>query len=165
MMAPYGTFKTKDGYINIAAGNQGMWERLAKTLGLEHLIQDKRFLTVADRVANRPELTKILEEKLAEKTIKEWEAILDKAGVANGPILYIDEVFQDPQVLHQKMLLEMDHPTVGKMKTLGFPVKLSRTPGQLKLSPPLKGQHTEEVLKDLGYNLQEIEAMRTEGVN
>jgi crotonobetainyl-CoA:carnitine CoA-transferase CaiB-like acyl-CoA transferase len=164
MMSPYGTFKTKDGYMNIAAGNQAMWERLAKTLGLEHLIQDKRFLTVADRVINRPELTKLLEEKLVGKTTKEWEALLDEAGVANGPILYIDEVFQDRQVLHQKMLLEMDHPTVGKIKTLGFPAKLSRTPGQLRLPPPLLGQHTEEVLKELGYSLQEIETMRTEGV-
>ncbi len=163
MMSPYGTFKTRNGYMNIAAGNQGMWERLAKALGLEHLIQDKRFLTVADRVANRPELTKLLEAKLVEKTSKEWETILDHAGVANGPILYIDEVFQDPQVLHQQMLLEMDHPTVGKMKTLGFPVKMGRTPGQLKLPPPLKGQHTEEVLKELGYNPQEIEAMGKEG--
>jgi CoA:oxalate CoA-transferase len=164
MMSPYGTFKTKDGYMNIAAGNQAMWERLAKILGLEHLIQDKRFLTVADRVINRPELTKLLEEKLVGKTTKEWEALLDEAGVANGPILYIDEVFQDRQVLHQKMLLEMDHPTVGKIKTLGFPAKLSRTPGQLRLPPPLLGQHTEEVLKELGYSLQEIETMRTEGV-
>jgi crotonobetainyl-CoA:carnitine CoA-transferase CaiB-like acyl-CoA transferase len=164
MMSPYGTFKTKDGYMNIAAGNQAMWERLAKILGLEHLIQDKRFLTVADRVINRPELTKLLEEKLTEKTTKEWEALLDEAGVANGPILYIDEVFQDRQVLHQKMLLEMDHPTVGKIKTLGFPAKLSRTPGQLRLPPPLKGQHTEEVLKELGYNLNEIEAMRKGGI-
>jgi len=164
MMSPYGTFKTKDGYMNIAAGNQAMWERLAKALGLEHLVQDKRFLTVADRVANRPELTKLLEEKLVEKTSKEWEAIFDKVGVANGPILYIDEVFQDPQVLHQKMLLEMDHPTVGKIKTLGFPAKLSRTPGQLELPPPLKGQHTEEVLKELGYSFQEVETMRKEGV-
>ena len=164
MMAPYGTFKTKDGYINIAAGNQAMWERLAKTLGLEHLIQDRRFLTVADRVANRPELIRLLEEKLVEKTSKEWEAILDKAGVANGPILYLDEVFQDPQVLHQKMLLEMDHPTVGKIKTLGFPAKLSRTPGQLRLPPPLKGQHTEEVLKELGYSSEEIQTMRRKGI-
>jgi crotonobetainyl-CoA:carnitine CoA-transferase CaiB-like acyl-CoA transferase len=164
MMSPYGTFKTKDGHMNIAAGNQAMWERLAKVLGLEHLAQDKRFLTVADRVANRPELTKLLEEKLVEKTSKEWESIFDKAGVANGPILYIDEVFQDPQVLHQKMLFEMDHPTVGRIKTLGFPAKLSRTPGQLKLPPPLKGQHTEEVLKDLGYSFQDIDKMRKEGV-
>jgi len=164
MMSPYGTFKTKDGYMNIAAGNQAMWERLAKTLDLEHLIQDKKFLTVADRVINRSELTKLLEKKLAEKTSKEWETIFDKVGVANGPILYIDEVFQDPQVIHQQMLLEMVHPSVGKMKTLGFPVKLSRTPGRLELPPPLKGQHTEEVLKELGYQPQDIETMRKEGV-
>jgi formyl-CoA transferase/CoA:oxalate CoA-transferase len=164
MMSPYGTFKTKDGHMNIAAGNQAMWERLAKTLGLEHLIKDRRFLTVADRVVNRSELTRLIEEKLIGKTSKEWEVILDEAGVANGPILYIDEVFQDPQVLHQKMLFEMDHPTVGRIKTLGFPAKLSRTPGHLKLPPPLKGQHTEEVLNDLGYSLQDIDKMRKEGV-
>jgi crotonobetainyl-CoA:carnitine CoA-transferase CaiB-like acyl-CoA transferase len=164
MMSPFGTFKTKDGYINIAAGNQGMWERLSKVMGLEPLIQDKRFLTVADRVTNRFELTQLLGKKLSEKTNKEWEAILDKEGVANGPILYIDEVFKDPQVLHQKMLMEIDHPTAGKIKSLGFPVKLSRTPAELRNSPPLLGQHTEEVLKELGYRPQEIETMHGEGV-
>ena len=164
MMSPYGTFKTKDGYINIAAGNQGMWERLSKVMGLEPLIQDKRFLTVADRVTNSSELTQLLGKKLSEKTNKEWEAILDKAGVANGPILYIDEVFKDPQVLHQKMLMEIDHPTAGKIKSLGFPVKLSRTPAELRNPPPLLGQHTEEVLKELGYRPQEIETMHGEGV-
>ncbi|NIQ39919.1 MAG: CoA transferase [Proteobacteria bacterium] len=164
MMSPYGTFKTKDGYMNIAAGNQAMWERLAKATGLEHLTKEARFLTVADRVANRSELTHLIEEKLAEKTSKEWEKIFDQAGVANGPILHVDEVFRDPQVIHQKMLLEMDHPTVGKMKTLGFPAKLSRTPGHLRLPPPLKGQHTEEVLRELGYSSEAIETMRTEGV-
>lgn len=164
MMSPYGTFKTKDGYINIAAGNQGMWERLSKVMGLEPLIQDKRFLTVADRVTNSSELTQLLGKKLSKKTNKEWEAILDKAGVANGPILYIDEVFKDPQVLHQKMLMEIDHPTAGKIKSLGFPVKLSRTPAELRNPPPLLGQHTEEVLKELGYRPQEIETMHGEGI-
>jgi CoA:oxalate CoA-transferase len=164
MMSPYGTFKTKDGYMNIAAGNQAMWERLAKAMALEHLIEEKRFLTVADRVVNRTELTKLLEEKLSEKTSKEWEEVFDQAGVANGPILHIDEVFRDPQVLHQKMLLEMDHPTVGKMKTLGFPAKLSQTPAQLGLPPPLIGQHTEEVLKELGYGADAIATMQADGV-
>jgi crotonobetainyl-CoA:carnitine CoA-transferase CaiB-like acyl-CoA transferase len=164
MMSPYGTFRTKDGCMNIAAGNQAMWERLAKAAGLEHLIDDKRFLTVADRVVNRGELTPLIEEKLAGKTGKQWEDILDEAGVANGPILHVDEVFRDPQVLHQQMLLEMDHPTLGKIKTLGFPSKLSRTPGQLRCPPPLLGQHTEEVLKELGYEPDAIETMRAEGV-
>jgi len=164
MVAPYGTFRTKDGYMNIAAGNQAMWTRLAKTLGLEQLTNDERFLTVAERVKNLAELARLIEEKLAEKTNKEWEALLDEAGVANGPILHIDEVFQDPQVLHQEMLLEMDHPRAGKIKTLGFPVKLSQTPAQLKGPPPYLGQHTEEVLQELGYSPREVEIMRKEGV-
>jgi len=164
MVSPYGTFKTKDGFINIAAGNQGMWERLAKALGLAALIEDKRFRTVPDRVTNRAELGKLLEEKLAEKKTKDWEEILNGVGVANGPILHLDEVFQDPQVLHQEMLIEMDHPTIGRIKNLGFPAKLSRTPGAVRLPPPLLGQHTEEILKEQGYSLREIEGLRKEGI-
>lgn len=164
LVAPYGTFKTKDGYMNIAAGNQPMWERMAKALGLEHLISDERFVTYGDRIRNRPKLTRLIEERLAEKTTKEWEEILNEVGVANGPILYVDEVFQDPQVLHQQMLLEVDHPAAGRIKTIGFPIKLSQTPAQVRMPPPLMGQHTEEVLKDLGYSAEESDAMRKEGI-
>ena len=164
MVAPYGTFKTKDGHMNICAGNQGMWERLVRAMGLESLINDKRFLTIPDRVKNRPELTRLLEERLSEKNNKEWEAILERAQVAYGPILHLDEVFQDAQVRHQKMILEMDHPTAGRIKNLGFPAKLSRTPPRVEMPPPTLGQHTEEVLRELGYHYGEIKTMRNEGV-
>ncbi len=84
--------------------------------------------------------------------------------MANGPILHLDEVFQDPQVLHQEMVLEQDHPTIGKIKTVGFPTKLSESPATLRLPPPLMGQHTEEVLRDLGYSQGEIGQLREEKV-
>ena len=156
MMSPYGTFKTKDGHINIAAGNQGMWERLCKTLGLETLIEDARFLTVKDRVLNRPELSRLLNEKLKGKNSGEWIEILNNGGIACGPILNIKEVFENEQVLHLKMLEEMDHPLCGKIKTIGIPTKLSRTPGSVRTPPPLKGEHTDEVLKELGLSKEVI---------
>ena len=164
MMSPYGAFRTRDGTMNIAAGNQGMWERLARALGLEGLIEDGRFRTVSDRMENRSALTALLEEKLGERTSAAWEGVLNEAGVANGPILHLDEVFEDPQVLHQEMILEQTHPTIGKIKQLGFPTKLSRTPATLRLPPPLMGEHTDEVLGELGYTTEEIQAMRKEGV-
>jgi crotonobetainyl-CoA:carnitine CoA-transferase CaiB-like acyl-CoA transferase len=164
MMSPYGAFRTRDGTMNIAAGNQGMWERLARALGLEGLIEDGRFRTVTDRMENRSELTALLEEKLGERTSAAWETVLNEAGVANGPILHLDEVFQDPQVLHQEMILEQDHPTIGKIKQIGFPTKLSRTPATLRLPPPLMGQHTEAVLHELGYTSGEIKIMREDGI-
>ena len=156
MMSPYGTFKTKDSHINIAAGNQGMWERLCKTLGLETLIEDARFLTVKDRVLNRPELSSLLNEKLKGKNSGEWIEILNNGGIACGPILNIKEVFENEQVLHLKMLEEMDHPLCGKIKTIGIPTKLSRTPGSVRTPPPLKGEHTDEVLKELGLSKEVI---------
>jgi len=164
MLAPFGTFQTKDGYLNIAAGYQAMWERLAKAVGLEHLLNDERFLAAADRMKNKRELINLLEEKLKAKTNKEWEAILNEAEVPNGPILYIDEVFKDPHVLQQEMLLEMNHPSIGIIKMLGFPTKLSRTPATLRFPPPLMGQHTEDILRELGYGSDDIESMGKDGV-
>jgi crotonobetainyl-CoA:carnitine CoA-transferase CaiB-like acyl-CoA transferase len=151
MVALYGGFKTEDGYMKIAASNQAMWMRLAKTMGLAHLTTDERFLTVADRVKNCAKLARLLEEKLKERTNKEWEDLLNEAGAGNGPILHIDEVFQDPKSSPKKMLLEMDHPKVGRIRTLEFPVKPCRTPAQLKIPPAYLGQHTDRWGSSRGY--------------
>jgi len=164
MTAPYGAFMTKDGYINIGAANQGMWERLCQGLGVEHLISDERFLTVGDRVTNRHSLSEELEKKLRTKTSQEWSVVLDRVGVANGPILDIPDTFSDPQVLHQEMLQEVEHPKCGRIKQIGIPIKMSRTPGSIRTASPLLGQHTEEILTELGYSIGEIEQMKEDKV-
>lgn len=150
--SPYGSFTTADSYINIAAGNQGMWERFATAIGRPELIEDERFLTVAGRVENRPALAEIIDQQMSARTTAEWLDIMDEASVASGPILYIDEVFRDPQVLHQEMLKSINHPVIGELRTTGFSANLERTPADIKLPPPLLGEHTEEILGEMGYD-------------
>ena len=162
--SPYGCYTTKDSFIMIAAGNQVIWERLANATGLGNLISDERFLTVADRVANRDALTELLNAALKNKTTAEWQAVFDEKEVASGPILYVDEVFKDPQVLHQEMLKQIEHPVLGILKTVGFPVNLDRSAADIQLPPPLLGEHTEEILSGLGYDPSRIEELREKGV-
>ena len=163
MLSPFGTFKTKDGHLNIGAGYQAIWERLAKILGLEELIDDPRFLKVGDRVKNNAKLCGIIEEKLVTKTNEELQKELNDGGVPNGPILHVDEVFQNIQVLHQEMLIEKEHPTLGNIKMIGFPAKLSRTPPSVRLTPPTLGEHTVEILEEAGYSKQTIQAIKDAG--
>ncbi len=163
MLSPFGTFKTKDGYLNIGAGYQAIWERLAKILKLEELIKDPRFLKVGDRVINNAELSAIIEAKLIEKTNKELEKELNDGGVPNGPILHVDEVFKNIQVLHQEMLIEKEHPSLGRIKMIGFPAKLSRTPPSVRLTPPALGEHTDEILEEAGFSKQSIQEIRDSG--
>ena len=162
--APYGTYKTKDGYVNIASGRQKMWEKLCSLLQIESLVDDPRFRTIRDRVLNKTPLRDILEQKLSSKSTDEWVELLNDEGIACGPIYTIDKTFQDKQVLHQEMLLESEHPTAGRIQLIGFPVKLSRTPCQITYPPPCFGQHTDEILKELNYSEEEICALRTGGV-
>ena len=141
-----------------------MWERLCETLGRPELASDPRFRTTNDRVAHRPELDAILTEAFQARTRAEWVAYLNERGVACGPIYNLAEVFEDPQVRHQRMLVEMPHPVHGRVKLLGMPIKLSGTPGEFRLPPPLLGEHTDEVLREAGYTAEAIAEMRSSGV-
>ena len=141
-----------------------MWERLCGLLGIEELTEDPRFRTNEDRCKNRSALTEILENRLQAKTSGEWIEEINAVGVACGPIYAVDQVFEDEQVRHQKMLYEADHPTAGKIKSIGFPMKFHKTPCEQTLPPPLHGQHTDEILQSLGYSEEEIGALRERGV-
>ena len=164
VIVPYQAFKTKDVYINIAVGNDQLWERFCKAVGLEKVMNDPKFATNAKRVENREEIVKIIGDLIAAKNGEEWLNILTDAGVPCGPIYTVDKIFSDPQVLHRQMLQELDHPKVGTIKVAGTPVKLSDTPGEVKSAPPVLGQHTQEILTQLGYSDKDVTKLKEENV-
>jgi crotonobetainyl-CoA:carnitine CoA-transferase CaiB-like acyl-CoA transferase len=164
LSSPYGRFRARDGYLNIAAGNDSMWAKLARELGREDLLDDPRFASSLGRLTNRDDLTAEMEAALAAADVTEWVQRLNVAGVPCGPVLDIEQVFSDPQVLARRMLVEMPHPEVGTFKTTGLPVKLSETPGDIARRPPLPGEHTDEVLRECGLDDKEIAALRNADV-
>ncbi len=165
IIAPYECFPTSDGYINIAAGNDNLWKQLCDVLDLQELIDDPRFATNPKRVENRPALISLLEEKTRTFTKGELLDLLAKAGVPNGPVSSLEEVFSSPQVNALGMLQEIEHPAIGKLKVTGLPINYSETPGEIKLPPPLLGEHTDEILtRFLGYSSAEVEKFRAEGI-
>ena len=161
---PTGTFRVKDGYINIAAGGQHMWKRVCAALEMPERYEDPRFATPGKRSKNRDELTLALEEKLRTKTATEWVDILNTAGVPTGPILTIDQVFANEQVQHLGMATPLSHPHLGTIQVLGLPTTLSRTPGAVRTPAPEKGEHTEAILRELGMSGEEIQQLRADGV-
>ncbi len=163
--APYQAFQGQDGaWLVIGAGPQHLWERLCRLLGVERLLADPRFATNADRVEHRAELEEELAKAFTARPAAAWLEALEAEGIPAGPINPIDRVFADPQVLHREMVLEQEHPVVGRHRLLGIPVKLSLTPGQVRAPAPTLGQHTEEILPALGYSAEELTAFRQEGV-
>jgi len=163
--APYQGFETRNGHILVGAGNQKLWEKFCRqVIEREDLIDDPRFLTNTDRVNHLEELEQIIQEVLRTKDSEYWLAKLDEAGVPGGPIYSYDQTLNDPQILAREMVLEYEHPLAGKIKGLGFPAKMSKTPGQIRRPAPLLGQHTVEVLKELNYTDEEIQALRENNI-
>ncbi len=162
--APYGVFKTRDGYVTLGATGDKRWRRFCEVLGAPEWLTDPRFATNGDRFANRYVLAELISEKLQVHTSAEWERLLNAAGIPCGPIYRLDEALDHPQVRHRQMVVEREHPTLGTVRLLGLPVKFSETPGAVFRVPPPLGQHTDEVLRELGLADADLARLRAEGV-
>ena len=157
----YASYKTKDGkYFNIGCVEPRLWENLCKALELDQFIpyqhpQDEK---------KREEIFSSFRKKFLTKTRDEWWEWSKDKDIAAAPVLDLEEAFSDPQIVDRKMIMDLDHPSLGKVKQVGFPLKLSNTPGKFKTFGPISGQHTVPILKELGYNDEEIDSLRKTGV-
>ncbi|XP_032649337.1 succinyl-CoA:glutarate CoA-transferase isoform X2 [Chelonoidis abingdonii] len=159
-IVPYQAFKTKDGYLVVGAGNDQQFVTVCKILNLLEVSKDSRYKTNRLRVQNRKELIEILSARFSEKMTTKWLELFEGSGVPYGPINSMQQVFSDPQVLHNGLIMEMDHPTVGKIAVTGPAVRYSEFNASKPKPPPLVGQHTVEVLKGaLGYEDKAIEEL------
>jgi formyl-CoA transferase len=161
---PTSAYRTADGHLNVAASGSSMWQRLCEALGRPELREHPDYRDAEGRARNRAALNAELERTLGTKTNAEWVEILNRAGVPCGPIHSMDRVFADPQVTHLGVATEVAHPRLGPLKLLAQPVGLSRTPAMLARATPERGEHTDEVLREIGYDDAAIARFRKEGI-
>jgi crotonobetainyl-CoA:carnitine CoA-transferase CaiB-like acyl-CoA transferase len=157
--APYQAFQTSDGWINVGAANQSNWLRFLDVIAAPELDDDPRFSSNAQRIQNLPELVVILNKYLGQDTTENWLRRMEKAHLPAGPVNDILQMHADPQARARDMIVEVNHPIAGTVETIGHPVKFSHTPAQVNHAAPLLGQHTREVLVELGYDSEQIEAL------
>jgi crotonobetainyl-CoA:carnitine CoA-transferase CaiB-like acyl-CoA transferase len=164
-IVPYQPFRTADGEVIIACGNDNLYRKFCEAAGCAELAADARFATNGKRVENRAELTRLLQAVFAQRSTREWLELLEAAGVPNGPINNVAQVFEEPQVKARGVRLELEHPVAGLLPTVASPMRFSGTPLAHRLAPPVLGQHTEEILRErLGRSAAQIAALRAEGV-
>ena len=162
---PYQTFKTADGDMIVACGNDGQFRKFCEVADCAHLAEDPRFATNGKRVENRAELTGMLAEIVAKRPTRRWVEALEAAGVPNGPINALDQVFREPQAIARGLRIELPHPTAGKVSLVRSPMRFSGTPVEHELPPPTLGQHTDEILRGvLDLDDAAIARLRADGV-
>ncbi len=161
---PTGVFKTADGAINLAVAGERIWVRFAETLGKPEWLEDPKFIDSPSRSKNRDFLNQEIEKVTLQKTSREWVEIFEKKEVPCGPIYQINEVFEDPQVQHLGIAQQAESLTFGKTRLVGQPMNLTRTPSRITRHPPGRGEHTPEILSELGLNESEIQDLQSKNV-
>ena len=157
--SPYGLFRAADGAVAVAPSTPPILRRFMGLLGLEPLLEEPRFATNEARVANRPALNALIDERMGRESVAHWIEALNAAGVPAGRALSVAEALADPQAVHQEMVIEAPHPGHGTVRMTGFPMKLARTPCALRRPAPRVGEHAEEVLGELGYDAEAVRAL------
>jgi len=158
--APYQAFRASDGHFTVGAAKANLWSRFATLLGLPHLIEDPRFDTVPNRLKNRAALEPLVEAVTVTQTRAHWLAKCEAAGIPAGPIYTVPEAHADPHARARGMVQELEHPQIGRVKTLGNPVKMSSTPPRLRTAAPMLGADTDAILQAAGYDGAEIATLR-----
>jgi crotonobetainyl-CoA:carnitine CoA-transferase CaiB-like acyl-CoA transferase len=163
-IVPYQPFRTKDGEVIVACGNDNLFRKFCDAAGCPELARDPRFATNGKRVENRAEIARLIQEFFLKKTTAEWLELLEAAGVPNGPINNVAQVFEEPQVRARGVKIELEHAAAGLLPLVASPMRFSGTPLEYRLPPPLLGEHTDAVLRELlGMSDAEIARLRAAG--
>ena len=163
-MSPYQAFETADGYLMLGVGNDAQWKRFCVATKFDHLMNDPRFVTNAERVSNFNETVRVVAEVMRMRSTDEWLGLLRAAGVPCSPINTLDQALEHPQVQSRALIVETEHPVLGPTKNVGYPVKFNHEPRDASRHAPLLGEHTKEVLKEMGLSTERIDALFEKGV-